>query len=131
VRRGAVQIGLQRNGSTHACKSPHECVIRVTGPLAYTSGVGSATHASGSGCTNRIRTPRPTECKRSADVLLRDMHICQADAGTIWNSWSCGFARHWDCRNSAKRRSCPSKHYARTREFFDLSRGGVGDEQIP
>ena len=111
------------NQSKHACKSPHECVIRVTGPLAYTSGVGAATHSPG-GCRNRIRTPQQRECKDAADPLLRTMHVCEKDAGTIWNSWSCGFARHWDCRNSEQRRSCPKKHYARTKLFFDLADQG-------
>lgn len=117
-----LQVGLQRNRSAHACKSPHECIIRVTGPLAYTSGVGEATHAPG-GCNNRVRTPRRGECASSTDPLLRQMHICVGDAGTIWNSWSCGFARHWDCRNSERRRTCPQKHYARVKGlgFFDLS----------
>ena len=122
-------MGLQRNQSKHACKSPHECIIRVTGPLAYTSGVGSATVRPG-GCKNRIRTPRRGECAASADAALRRMYICERDAGTIWNSWSCGFARHWDCRNSARRRACPQKHYARTREFFDLRREVEGDEEV-
>ena len=47
--------------------------------------------------------------------------ICAHDKGTIWNSWSCGFARHWDCRNSDRRRKCPAKHYAHAKEFFDLT----------
>ena len=123
------QVGLQRNGSSHACKTPHECVIRVTGPLAYTSGVGSATHAPGAGCTNRIRTPRKGECRLAKDSALSKMYLCERDAGTIWNSWSCGFARHWDCRNSDRRRSCPTKHYARLKEFFDLR--DLGDGAVP
>ena len=122
---------MQRNQSKHAGKTPHECIIRVTGPLAYTSGVGSATHAEGAGCRNRIRTPRAGECAASSVEALRTMYLCEKDAGTIWNSWSCGFARHWDCRNSIKRRACPTKHYARTREFFDLSRTVAGDEWVP
>ena len=121
-----LQVGQQRNGSKHACKTPHECIIRVTGPLAYTSGVGAATHAPGSGCTNRIRTPRAWECAKSSDPMLSSIALCERDEGTIWNSWSCGFARHWDCRNSAKRRKCPAKHYAKTREFFDLRDLGDG-----
>lgn len=120
------QVGLQRNKSSHACKSPHECVIRVTGPLAYTSGVGDATHAPGA-CRNRVRTPRRGECSQAEEQSLRTMHLCERDQGTIWNSWSCGFARHWDCRNSAKRRSCPTKHYARTRDFFDLTFDADGE----
>ena len=114
-----LQVGLQRNKSKHACKAPHECVIRVTGPLAYTSGVGDATHMPGA-CRNRVRTPRRGECDMADSPLMSSMHLCERDEGTIWNSWSCGFARHWDCRNSARRRSCPKKHYALTREFFDL-----------
>lgn len=120
-----LQVAQQRNGSKHACKTPHECVIRVTGPLAYTSGVGSATHVTG-GCRNRLRTPVKGDCDRSQDPMLQKMHLCLHDAGTIWNSWSCGFARHWDCRNSIRRRACPSKHYARMKlqqDFFELSDG--------
>jgi len=121
-----LHVGLQRNKSVGACKTPHECVIRITGPLAYTSGVGEATHAPGAGCTNRGRTPVTGQCKHASDPALSSMFICNRDSGTIWNSWSCGFARHWDCRNSARRRSCPTKHYARTRDFFDLSELGDG-----
>jgi hypothetical protein len=71
-----LQVGLQRNGSKGACKTPHECVIRVTGPLAFTSGVGMATVGH---CRNRIRTPRQGECKFASDASLRNMHICQRD----------------------------------------------------
>ena len=98
--------------------------------LAYTSGVGSATHAPG-GCRNRIRTPRQSECRKAENELLRNMHICENDAGTIWNSWSCGFARHWDCRNSERRRACPTKHYARTNEFFVLDDLNDGHDNDP
>jgi len=114
------QVGLLRNHSEKACHSPHTCIIRVTGPLAYTSGVGDATIKGG--CHNRVRLPMPTgHCDRfSSDPLLRKMHICSGDRGTIFNSWSCGFARHWDCRNSERRHSCPTKHYARAKEFFDI-----------
>ena len=88
------QVEWTRNQSRHACGGPHECIIRVTGPLAYTSGVGSAT--MGGGCGNRVRLPRRGQCDRnSPDPLLRGMFLCEADKGTIWNSWSCGFARHW------------------------------------
>ena len=37
-----LQVGLQRNGSKHACKTPHECVIRVTGPVMYWSSLAEA-----------------------------------------------------------------------------------------
>ena len=99
-----LQVGLQRNRSKHACKSPHECVIRVTGPLAYTSGVGDATHQPGS-CHNRLRTPKRGDCADAAEQSLRTMHLCERDAGTIWNSWSCGFARHCECHPAALARS--------------------------
>ena len=116
------QVELQRNKSKDACHSPHTCIIRVTGPLAYTAGVGDAT--INGGCRNKVRTPMPTgQCDRYAsDPLLRSMFICSGDRGTIFNSWSCGFARHWDCRNSDRRHACPTKHYARAKEFFDIGR---------
>ena len=116
-----MQVEWMRNQSKHACRGPHECIIRVTGPLAYTSGVGSAT--MGGGCGNKVRLPRRGQCDRhSPDPLLRDMFLCEGDKGTIWNSWSCGFARHWDCRNSDRRRKCGAKHYGQAKTFFDLTR---------
>lgn len=114
------QVALLRNSSKQACNSPHTCIIRVTGPLAYTSGVGDATIKGG--CGNRVRTPRPGQCETySRDPLLRRMFICSSDYGTIFNSWSCGYARHWDCRNSDRRGKCPGKHYARAHQFFNLT----------
>jgi hypothetical protein len=114
------QVEAQRNGSKRACKTPHECIIRVTGPLAYTSGVGEATIAGGCGHRGRL-PPRQACATNSKDELLRSTFICANDVGTVWNSWSCGFARHWDCRNSERRRKCHAKHYARATQFFDLS----------
>ena len=93
------------------------------------SQVGVVPHAPG-GCRNRPRTPRQSDCSTATNAL-KSIFLCDKDEGTIWNTWSCGFARHWDCRNSIKRRKCPGKHYALTREFFDLRRGLAGDEEIP
>jgi hypothetical protein len=115
------QVEAHRNHSSKACKSPHECIIRMTGPLAYTSGVGEAT--INGGCGNRVRIPTREQCRRnSPDPLLRAIHICSPDKGTVWNSWSCSTARHWDCRNSDRRHKCHAKHYAHAKEFFDVSR---------
>jgi hypothetical protein len=62
------------------------------------------------------------QCADSSSELLRKLHLCSNDAGNIWNSWSCGVARHFDCRNSAARRFACSgrKHYSKTRTFFLL-----------
>jgi hypothetical protein len=114
------QVGLLKNKSKHACYSPHTCIIRVTGPLGYTSGVGDATIKGG--CGNRVRTPNPNQCAmNSRDPLLRKTFICSDDEGDVIHSWSCGFARHWDCRNSARKGRCPGKHYARAHQFFNIS----------
>lgn len=129
------ELSYQRAGDTkRQCRSPHSCVIRNTGPLAYTSSVGDATKVLG-GCKNSARLLRPTflggwlarhECAASPDPLLRATHVCSADKGTVWNHWSCGAARHWDCRNSERRRRCHKGHYATvamkdSRAFFNLS----------
>ena len=112
------QVEWFRSNSTHRCRGAHECIIRVTGPLAYTSAVGAATMGE---CKNRVRLPHNGQCDRNAkDPLLRNMFLCEKDAGTIWNSWSCGFARHWDCRNSDRRRNCGAKHYGVAKHFFAL-----------
>ena len=114
------QVGLLKNKSKHECYSPHTCIIRVTGPLGYTSGVGDATIKGG--CGNRVRTPNPNQCAmNSRDPLLRKTFICSDDEGDVIHSWSCGFARHWDCRNSARKGRCPGKHYARAHQFFNIN----------
>ena len=52
-----LQVGQQRNGSKHACKTPHECIIRVTG-RSPTPPVWAPRRTRRARCTNRIRTPR-------------------------------------------------------------------------
>ena len=123
------QVSWQANRSSNSCHGPHECVIRVTGPMAYTSGVGSATMAQ---CHSRVRLPRQALCQAHAtDSRIRRIHICDGDVGTAFNVWSCGIVRHWDCLNSDRRRPCPSDHYSRAGRFFDLwtrhTREAAGD----
>ena len=119
------QVEWHRNASHHRCKTPHECVIKVTGPMAWTAGIGAATQEGG--CRNRVRTPAYKDCKHAHVASLRAMKICHRDEGTIWNTWSCNISRHWDCRNShqhllpkAQRRQCSEAHYARRAKFFHL-----------
>lgn len=118
---------LRANATKQMCRSPHSCVIRYTGPLGYTSGVGDATAALG-GCknTNRVLSTSNRDCADSPDPMLRSTHVCATDQGDFWNHWSCGVARHWDCRNSARRRRCKKGHYATFRRkpsayFFNIS----------
>ena len=117
-----------RDNVKDRCRGPHQCVIRVTGPLAWSSAVGSATTATGtaaagglrprrnaaakherggdeSGCANRLRnarTPMPGECARASSAELRGIHVCGPDRwegrGHEQPAWMCGAIRHWDCR---------------------------------
>ena len=91
-------------GTSLACRSSHSCVIRVTGPLAYSSAVGDVTHARG--CTNRHRLPHGRDCRHAKDKELRDMHVCAMNRSNPYRTYSCGVARHWDCRNSGSQRRC-------------------------
>ena len=107
-----------RTNDSRKCTGPHSCVIRNTGPLAYTSAVGAATQAGG--CTNTGRLPMRGQCDKAQSQALRALHVCRPDAGNVWNSWACGTARHFDCRNSVARRfSCHrGQHYSKVRSFF-------------
>lgn len=87
------QVEWLRTNSTHRCTSPHTCVIKVTGPMAWSAGIGAATQAGG--CRNKARTPGWKDCKHARLASLRDMRICKDDQGTTWNTWSCNISRHW------------------------------------
>ena len=102
--------------STHRCKGAHGCVIRVTGPLAYTSAIGDVTHTLS--CKNKQRTPGPRDCLTSSNYFLRNMYICPLNSTNSYKTYSCNIARHWDCRNSGKGNFCAKKHYSKSREFF-------------
>lgn len=118
------QWRLAREGAEKRCRSPHTCVILVTGPPAYHEGVRAATLAGG--CTRGSPNPNARLCKKAADPTLRAMVVCDGDGGNVFNTWACNAARHWDCRNS---RPTPEhcqhqdrKHYSKHKDqpFFIL-----------
>ena len=113
-----VEREVKNLNSTRRCRGSHSCVIRVTGPLAYTSAIGDVTH--GLSCANKNRIPRPSDCSTSSSPLLRNMHICPQNSTNPYRTYSCGIARHWDCRNSrrAAPHSCNRRHYSMKKAFF-------------
>ncbi len=117
-----LHVALKQRNASNACRTPHECIIRNTGPLAYTAAVGDATQSHG--CLNKRRTPGRGQCDGSSSPMLRRTHICSRDAGDLWNHWTCGTARHFDCRNSnvkPKQTKCSrASHYSMTRRFYRL-----------
>lgn len=102
--------------TTKSCKGSHGCVIRVTGPLAYTSAIGDVTHNSL--CKNKRRIPRPGDCSTSNNMLLRNMYICPINFSNSYKTYNCGIARHWDCRNSRNSNNCDRQHYSKMKIFF-------------
>jgi mannosyltransferase OCH1-like enzyme len=107
-----------RSADPQRCKGSHACIIRVTGPLAYSAAIGDVTH--GSGCRNKIsrrRTPNFKDCRRSSDADLKSTHVCKP----FWSHTyrDCGIVRHWDCRNSGRKElKCGSTHYSKADSWF-------------
>jgi len=100
-----------RDGAKDRCRGPHQCVIRITGPLAWSSAVGVVTGGGDTpACRNgkrRARTPMPGECDAAPDALMRGVHVCGDDLWTTRGrtvmeggepAWMCSAIRHWDCR---------------------------------
>ena len=89
--------------SKASCDS-HACLIRATGAVAYWSAIGAVTRAHG--CRNRFQRPGPADCRASNDTALRNMYVCARNSSSPSHAYSCGVARHLDCRSSASRRPC-------------------------
>lgn len=87
------QVEWQRTNSTLRCTGSHQCVIMVTGPLAWSSSVGAATQAGG--CRNKGRMVSWKDCKHARLAALQDMRICTEDENDAYNTWSCNISRHW------------------------------------
>lgn len=87
------QVDWKRTNSTRRCKGSHQCVIRVTGPLAWSSSVGAATQAGG--CRNKGRMVGWNDCKHARLAALQHMRICAEDESDAFNTWSCNISRHW------------------------------------
>lgn len=106
-------------GASH-CKDQHSCVIRITGPIAYSMAmVGAARRFCKTGSSSGAH-PTPAACARSDDKAARAMHICPRKPGPPKLGWYCDAVQHWDCRNTAARRSCGASHYSNGGKFFRL-----------
>jgi hypothetical protein len=119
----------QANSSAH-CASPHSCVLLVSGPFALRDALVKA--AAGLGCSLRGAIPAATPVHQqpspSCPDAVRDTHVCTSDRGSIYRTWICGAAYHWDCRNSGATRRCSGHHYSKYRgahRFFNVSAWGV------
>ena len=112
------QWRLAREGAEKRCRTPHSCVILVTGPPAYHEGVRAATLAGG--CTRGSPNPNARLCKKAVDPTMRAMVVCDGDGGNVFNTWACNTARHWDCRNS---RPTPEHCQHQDRKHYSKHKG--------
>lgn len=108
------------------CRSPHSCVLRVTGPPAYFDGVSTAARAGGCVFRGWLPTAPARECAAASDERFRRVHVCASDTGNVYRTWACNASKHWDCRNSGAKRGCGAGHYVKARDFFNLSRVPLG-----
>ena len=101
--------------SSKACFGAHRCVVSTTGPLAYQSGVGDATHRLR--CTNRRRTPNAGHCIQSNSSAMQRVHVCENSRGFDQRDrprLTCNISWHLDCRNGGvKGLKCQGTHYSR------------------
>lgn len=112
------QTEWARCGSPQRCEGSHACVIRTTGPVAYRNAVIQFTRSHG--CLPANWVPAAGACDGSPLEALRRVHVCKdVRDGAGAAQWYCGVARHWDCRNSPRRRACGAAHYSERKEFFD------------
>lgn len=113
------RLALEGVDDDRRCRSPHSCVIRVTGPDAYHAGISEL--APQLGCASRGRLPAHRDCRHSQHDTMRRLHICSRDMGDKYRTWACNISRHWDCRNSGARRRCSRSHYTRVQNFFNVT----------
>ena len=113
------QLSWSQKGNRTYCRSPHKCVLHVTGPFAFRWAVGDAARDLGCSIAG-IKTPRhksPTgvvvPSPRCIDKDVRAIHVCMRDSGSIYRTYTCDASFHWDCRNSGATRKCGSKHYSK------------------
>jgi hypothetical protein len=114
------QLHWHREHNESRCRSPHSCVLQVTGPPVYSGAI--AAEAFENGCRSTYaKLPGPHSCRMSRLEPLRGLHVCGADVGNVYRTWACNVSKHWDCRNSGANRACGAKHYSRAPTFFNLS----------
>jgi len=119
------QAEWARCGAPQRCEGSHACVIRVTGPIAYRNAVIKFTRTHGCRASNWV--PAAGACDNRTVEALRSVHVCTdvRDGPGAAQQWYCGVARHWDCRNSPRRRACGAAHYSAAAEFFDRTTVGA------
>ncbi|KAL1521253.1 hypothetical protein AB1Y20_020924 [Prymnesium parvum] len=101
-----------RGDVARTCTGAHSCITSVTGPYVYRSALRLAAHRLG--CRGDLSR---RACSSSSDAMMRAVHRC-----TDHDHWYCDVARHWDCRNSAAKRPCGTRHYtwqSHKTTFFD------------
>ena len=110
-----------REAST-CCKNAHQCIIKLTGPVAFFSAL--VEHTRRANCTNVNWVPSREQCRLSQDSRVSGLFKCR-DTGrnrSKTKSTLCGVARHFDCRNSGMAKSrCNRHHYSRARRFFNYT----------
>ena len=54
---------------------------------------------------------------------MRRLHVCSGDTGSVYRTWACNVSKHWDCRNSHRRRevACGVPHVARHTRASDMN----------
>ena len=82
------------------CSSAVSCVLRVTGPSAYSSLVTTA--ARGLNCTNSW-LPRARDCRQSES--MRRIRVLVDPKGQVLT--------HWTCKRIISQRKCDIEHYTR------------------
>ena len=82
------------------CNSAVSCVLRVTGPSAYSSLVTTA--ARGLNCTNNW-LPRARDCRQSES--MRRIRVLVDLKGQVLT--------HWTCKRIISQRKCDIEHYTR------------------
>ena len=116
---------IRAGNRTAHCKSPHSCVLQVTGPMALRDAFAKAAKAMG--CRPPGSICRVCQSMATCPEPMRALHVCTNDTGDIYRTWACDAAYHWDCRNSGARRRCSAGHYSKNRRgdetarlFFDV-----------
>ena len=92
--------GVTNRTHRTVCSSAVSCVLRVTGPSAYSSLVTTA--ARGLNCTNNW-LPRARDCRQSEP--MRRIRVLVDPKGQVLT--------HWTCKRIISQRKCDSEHYTR------------------
>lgn len=129
VQRVHNETNKVATGERKRCHGSHECVIRITGPIAYSMAlVGSARRFCATGPTSGA-FPTAEVCATAELEPVRAMHVCGFH-GEAKLGFYCGAVQHWDCRNTDAKRDCGASHYSKADSFF-LPEATVADALGP